>query len=415
VGTAALDGISMWCRTQGRRSAFVVAVLCAIGLASCGGSSKQRVATAATKKVTTTVTTVTTSRSVAPSDALAGLVAKTRGAIVRIQTTACGLEEIGTGFVIGPRLVATVEHVVDGASSIALKQGGKVVAAGTVIGEDQTRDVALVRSSAPLTGTALRLAARAPDLGESVAALGFPLGLPLTVTQGSVSGLDRSVLINGISRRQMLQTDAAVNPGNSGGPLLSLDTGQVVGLVDLGTDFANGIAFAVAAQVAQPLMQAWKASPQPVPVSVCPNGGTTSVASAASETTTTSATATAAGPAATLRRHFVDLGSGRYEAAFKLTSASYQAQNPSWVQDRAAADPAINIMSIGTPRYGSGSAQVPADFYARDSNPSQGSDTKCREFTGTAAMVLENGAWRYNPDADQLTGTVVPTSNPDCP
>jgi S1-C subfamily serine protease len=99
-------------------------------------------------------------------------------------------------------------------------------------------------------------------LGEDVGAIGFPLGLPLTVTKGSVSGFDRIIPIDGVKRRHLVQTDAAVNPGNSGGPLLSQETGQVVGLVDLGSNVANGIAFAVGANVAAPLFRAWAAAPQ---------------------------------------------------------------------------------------------------------------------------------------------------------
>ena len=135
---------------------------------------------------------------------------------------------------IGPRLVATVEHVVDGAVNIRLKQNGKTVGVGTVIGEDPTRDVALVRTSVSLHGRVLKLASRAPRLGEAVTALGFPFGLPLTVTQGSASGLGRTIPINGINRQNLVQTDAAINPGNSGGPLISVDTGEVVGFADLG-------------------------------------------------------------------------------------------------------------------------------------------------------------------------------------
>jgi hypothetical protein len=86
--------------------------------------------------------------------------------------------------------------------------------------------------------------------------------LPLTVTTGDVSGSDRTIPIDGIDRTDLVQTSAAVNPGNSGGPLMT-DSGQVVGLVDLGTNQANGLAFAVSARVAAPLIQSWSYSPQP--------------------------------------------------------------------------------------------------------------------------------------------------------
>lgn len=202
---------------------------------------------------------------------LATLVAKTRSGVIRIEANGCAGQAVGTGVVIGPRLVATVEHVVAGASTISLKQDGRIVSSATVIGEDSARDVALLRTSSAINGYVFSLASRAPQLGDSVAALGFPLGLPLTVTRGSVGGTARTIPINGIDRRDLVQTDAAVNPGNSGGPLISTDTGQVVGFVDLGTSGLNGIAFAVSSQVAQPLLQAWQAAPQPLPAALCSN------------------------------------------------------------------------------------------------------------------------------------------------
>jgi hypothetical protein len=131
---------------------------------------------------------------------------------------------------------------------------------------------------------------REPRLAEDVAALGFPLGLPLTVTRGVVSGSDRTIPINGIDRKKLVQTDAAVNPGNSGGPLIATDTGEVVGLVDLGTSQANGLAFAVSGQVASPLLQAWKVSPQPVSAPSCSGGSSSGQAAAPPPTQTTGST-----------------------------------------------------------------------------------------------------------------------------
>jgi hypothetical protein len=116
------------------------------------------------------------------------------------------------------------------------------------------------------------------------------------------------------------------------------------------------------------------------------------------------------GPVDTLRRHLQDLGSGRYQAAFDLTSDQYQSQNPSWVSDRAAADPSIDVISLSS----AGGAQVSVDFYARDRNPTSGSDTQCREFQGTANMTKTGTGWRYDPSGSSLSATVVPASDPHC-
>jgi S1-C subfamily serine protease len=297
-------GIQRW----SGRAVIAIAVTLGLLLSACGSSS-------APPK---TVEKVVHSTTAAVTDRLATLVSTSQSGIVQIQTNTCTASVIGTGFLIGPRLVATVEHVVDGAVSITLKQNGKTVGVGTVIGEDPTRDVALVRTSVPLRGRILKLASRAPRLGETVAALGFPLGLPLTVTQGSVSGLGRTIPINGINRENLVQTDAAINPGNSGGPLISLDTGGVVGLVDLGTNLANGIGFAVSAVVAQPLLQAWTAAPQSVPLSNC--AATTSPA-----TTTPATTApTTTSPSSSLVTYTGNAFSIDYPSGWAVVSAEQQ-------------------------------------------------------------------------------------------
>ena len=184
--------------------------------------------------------------------------------MIRIETKSCQGAGVGSGFLLAPRLLATVEHVVDGAQRITLKRAGQVIGNAVVIGADRDRDLALLRADSPIQGFHFRLSKRMPRLGDEVAALGFPLGLPLTVTRGSVSGLQRAIPIDGVTRRRLVQTDAAVNQGNSGGPLLELRSGEVIGLVDLGTTEANGIAFAVSADVAGPLLEAWGKAPQPI-------------------------------------------------------------------------------------------------------------------------------------------------------
>ena len=261
---------------------------------------------------------------------LAALVGRVQNAVIRIQTSTCSEQLVGTGFLIGPRLVATVEHVVDGATDITLKRDGRTLGSGVVIGEDPTRDVALVRSSSPISGPTLELSSSAPQLGESVTALGFPFGLPLTVTQGDVSGLDRTVPINGVERSDLLQTDAAINPGNSGGPLLSVSSGQVVGLVDLGTTEANGISFAVAAQVAGPLLQAWRDAPQAVPPATCqtPTQSQPTGTAPATSTPTTTAPSLATYPG----RGF----SIEYPAGWTIVSAEKQY---SWGTDTTIEEP----------------------------------------------------------------------------
>jgi hypothetical protein len=236
-----------------------------IAVAGCGGAG------GAAPKATDTIGALAGSVATptAPSTvSFPDLIDRVRSGVVRIEVETCNGSGIGTGIVLGPRHVATVEHVIDGATVIRIKRGGRVLATARVIGFDKARDVALLRTNKLVTGYRFELARRGARLGDAIAALGFPLGLPLTVTRGSVSGLNRTIPIEGVNRRRLVQTDAALNPGNSGGPLIAVETGDVVGLVDLGLR-ANGLAFAVSAQVARLLLKAWQASPQPTAAPSC--------------------------------------------------------------------------------------------------------------------------------------------------
>jgi hypothetical protein len=240
----------------------MVAVLFAAAalLAGCGSSSS----TTRTIIRNEVVRNHTLTQPSSPTASLADVVSRIKSGVVRIEADTCSGTSIGTGFLVSPRLIATVEHVVDGASTIRIKQGDRLVATGQIVGADPSQDLALVLTDHPVTGRLLRLASRTPRLGESVAAIGFPLGLPLSVTQGTVSGLNRTVPILGYDRQNLIQTDAAVNPGNSGGPLVSVQTGDVIGLVDLLESGANGLGFAVSGGVARPQFSTWEAKHQQV-------------------------------------------------------------------------------------------------------------------------------------------------------
>ena len=310
--------------------------------------------------------------------------------MIRIEANGCGTQDIGTGFLIGPRLVATVEHVVDGATSIKLVRNDQTLASGTVIGDDPVRDVALVQSAKPLSGHVFQLSPVAPALGDSVAALGFPFGLPLTVTQGSVSSTGVTIPIDGINRRDLIQTDAAVNPGNSGGPLLSLDTGQVDGLIDLGTTQANGIAFAVSAQVAKPLLEAWQAAPQPGPTQTCQSvtSTTTSTASSAASSAASS-TPAGSGPVDALDSYWADINTGAYAAAYgflapgaiNLTETQFVASEQQARIKSATFAGVLGPSTASTATVDVTSLQTVDGQYG------------CRTWSGTYQMLYQNNQW----------------------
>lgn len=365
-----------------------IAIASAVALAACGASGPARAGTATTGTSTDHVST----KTVSDQDPLETLVAKTRSGIVRIQSSTCTEERVGTGFLIGPRLIATVDHVVSGATRINLVQSGRRVATGTVIGEDATRDVALVRSSKPLQGDRLDFASGRPQLGESVAVLGFPLGLPLSVSQGAISGTGRTEPIDRIRRRDLIQTDAALNPGNSGGPLLALDTGRVVGLIDLGDAEAHGISFAVSASVAGPLLSAWTAAPQPSTTPVCATTPTEPIQAA-----TTSEQPTA-GPVRSVDTYWADIEAGDYADAwtYLVPGMTSQAAFIQGEQDVTVTDVAF----AGT------LASVSGNYAHVDVDSLITHDEKygCRSWRGYYEMVKLDGNWHI--DSARITPTV---------
>ena len=159
----------------------------------------------------------------------------------------------GTGFVIDSSgNIVTAAHVVDGASSITVTFQDGTTRHATLVSKDDATDVALLKVDASgLTLHPLELGSSSSlAVGDAVAAIGDPFGYQRSISTGIVSGLDRTVdAPNGFTVAHAIQTDAALNPGNSGGPLLD-PSGKVVGIVDQiatngGSDQSAGVGFAV--------------------------------------------------------------------------------------------------------------------------------------------------------------------------
>ncbi|SFU36110.1 S1C family serine protease [Alicyclobacillus macrosporangiidus] len=140
-------------------------------------------------------------------------------------------EDIGTGFLIDTNGdIATNEHVVSGKKQVSVKLGGQTYT-GQVVGTDPMDDLAVVRITPPPGVRPLSLgSAKGLQPGEPVVAIGNPFQLTNSVSAGIVSGLNRSMPTeSGRLMSGLIQIDAALNPGNSGGPLLDA-RGQVIGI-----------------------------------------------------------------------------------------------------------------------------------------------------------------------------------------
>jgi serine protease Do len=157
---------------------------------------------------------------------------------------------VGSGFIVNPKgYILTNHHVIEDASriTVGLQSGEKY--RGTVIGVDPETDVAVIKIDAPKDLPTVTLGdSNAAQVGDWVLAMGSPFGLDQTVTAGIISKKERETPFFNVFQR-FLQTDAAINRGNSGGPLVNM-RGEVIGMnsqIATSTGDYNGIGFALPA------------------------------------------------------------------------------------------------------------------------------------------------------------------------
>jgi 2-alkenal reductase len=169
----------------------------------------------------------------------------------------------GSGFFISDKgYVLTNNHVVDGAKEVKLVLSDGTEQKAILVGTDKYSDIAVLKTDGAVPAVATIGNSDKLDPGESVIAIGSPLGnFKNTVTVGVVSAAGRSIDTgNGYQIEDLIQTDAAINHGNSGGPLVDL-AGEVVGINTLVVrnsgmgDVAEGLGFAIPVNTAQVIAQ----------------------------------------------------------------------------------------------------------------------------------------------------------------
>jgi len=169
----------------------------------------------------------------------------------------------GSGFFISDQgYILTNNHVVDGTKEVSIVLSDGTEQKATIIGTDQYSDIAVLKTDGNVPAVASLGNSDKLNPGESVIAIGSPLGnFKNTVTVGVVSATGRSIDTgNGYQIEDLIQTDAAINHGNSGGPLVSL-AGEVIGINTLvvrntnSGDVAEGLGFAIPVNTAQAIAQ----------------------------------------------------------------------------------------------------------------------------------------------------------------
>ncbi len=163
-----------------------------------------------------------------------------RGRTYTVQGAGAGILLTQDGFLV------TCSHVVDGGTKIVATLSDGTQHAATLVGADATNDVAVLKIAA--TGLPVAEVGRSSDLvvGDEAIAIGNPLELGNTVTQGIISSLSRRITMDSDATMTLLQTDAAINPGNSGGGLFN-SAGQLIGIVVAKSSGSNieGLGFAI--------------------------------------------------------------------------------------------------------------------------------------------------------------------------
>ena len=168
-----------------------------------------------------------------------------------LQPRAVPSRGVGSGFIVSPDgYIVTNAHVVDGANEVTVRLTDRREFTAKVIGTDKRTDIALIKIDAKNLPALDLSNPPAPRQGEWVIAIGSPFGFENSVSAGIVSGVHRA--LPGGQMTPFIQTDVAVNPGNSGGPLLNT-AGQVVGVnsqIYSRSGGYMGVSFAIPADVA---------------------------------------------------------------------------------------------------------------------------------------------------------------------
>jgi putative serine protease PepD len=169
----------------------------------------------------------------------------------------------GSGFVVDSSgNIVTNEHVVAGAQSISVRFWNGKTYTATLVNSDTSLDLALIKVDAPSSQLhPLSLGdSSAVQVGDAVVAIGSPFGLNETVTSGIVSAVHREITAtNNATIENAIQTDAAINHGNSGGPLLNAQ-GQVIGVnaqIESDSGGNDGVGFAIASSSVRQLLSAF--------------------------------------------------------------------------------------------------------------------------------------------------------------
>ncbi|WCK56400.1 trypsin-like peptidase domain-containing protein [Aneurinibacillus sp. Ricciae_BoGa-3] len=290
----------------------------------------------------------------------------------------------GSGFIynnIGD--VITNAHVVANASTIRVKTSDTSVYSGKVIGMSTDKDVALIRISALAGKEPMMISnTKNTELGDPVIAFGSPHGLDNTVTTGIISGLNRDFTIGDTKYTNVYQISAPIAPGNSGGPLVSQSTGEVIGINSAGGNDGN-IGFSIPLSQVISMIQGWSDHPD--------DQLSAKSTSTSDQQLSDTYTADSLSQDATylIQYFYENLNSGDYVTAYSLLGSdwrnkqSYETFRQGYIETKNVTLNHVSVLS-STPS----SAEIEGIIEAQESN---GTDGKLSSYKLLYTVAMENG------------------------
>ena len=241
---------------------IVLALIFSVGLFS-GWEFSHNSSSASTTTKAVATSTASTSNGTSIQSQQEAAIATIEPSVVELKVTTAQGGQIGSGVIIDSNGdIVTNNHVVSGEQSIEVLLSNGSTEQAQLIGTNVANDLAVVRIAPFAHMTVAQLGDSSKlVVGQEVMAVGNPLGITETATQGIVSALNRSVTESaGTTLSNAIQTDAALNPGNSGGALVNLQ-GQLIGIPTLGAvntetnTTANGVSFAIPSNLVKTVVQ----------------------------------------------------------------------------------------------------------------------------------------------------------------
>jgi S1-C subfamily serine protease len=242
---------------------FALILIFGVGLfAGLEFTSSSKSTTSTTSRAAATATATSSSGTTVETQQEAAI-AKIEAAVVEIKVTTVQGEQVGSGVIVDTKGdIVTNNHVVSGEQTIEVVQANGSTEQAQLVGTVAADDLAVVRIQPFAHMTVAQIGDSSKlVVGQEVLAIGNPLGITETATKGIVSALNRSVTEStGTTISKAIQTDAAVNPGNSGGALINLQ-GQLIGIPTLtavnteSNTAANGVSFAIPSNLVETALQ----------------------------------------------------------------------------------------------------------------------------------------------------------------